>query len=138
MNSSNTNTVWYGTGSAFTTLPQSFTNVQDVVVTPEHIVVTDLSTVSVFGTSGNFIKSYDVLELVNSGTYVDSKIYAATKVSGGVTAYTKLSLITASREASYNPPLVKNAESSNSFRSNRKIDTPYPTEITARFPVIEI
>ena len=79
---SNTNTVWYGTGSAFTTLPQSFTNVQDVVVTPEHIVVTDFSTVSVFGTSGNFIKSYDALELVNSGTYVDSKIYAATKVSG--------------------------------------------------------
>ncbi|MGZ5192748.1 MAG: type IX secretion system anionic LPS delivery protein PorZ [Kaistella sp.] len=79
---SNTNTVWYGTGSAFTTLPQSFTNVQDVVVTPEHIVVTDFSTVSVFGTLGNFIKSYDTLELVNSGTYVDSKIYAATKVSG--------------------------------------------------------
>ena len=78
----NANTVRYGNGTAFAALPRSFSNIQDVVVTPQHIIVTDLSSVSVFGTAGNFIKSYDAGELLNSGTFADSKIFAATKVSG--------------------------------------------------------
>lgn len=79
---SNTNTVRYGNGTVFSNLPGSFTNIQDVLVTPEHIVVTDISSVSLFSTAGNFIKSYDAGELLNSAIYADSKIYAGTRVSG--------------------------------------------------------
>lgn len=79
---SNTNTVRYGNGTTFSNLPRSFSNIQDVLVTPEHIVVTDISSVSLFSTAGNFIKSYDAGELLNSATYTDAKIYAATRVSG--------------------------------------------------------
>ena len=79
---SNTNTVRYGNGTTFSNLPRSFSNIQDVLVTPEHIVVTDISSVSLFSTAGNFIKSYDAGELLNSAIYADSKIYAGTRVSG--------------------------------------------------------
>jgi len=79
---SNTNTVRYGSGTTFSNLPRSFSNIQDVLVTPEHIVVTDVSSVSVFGIAGNIIRSYDAGELLNSAIYADSRIYAATKVSG--------------------------------------------------------
>lgn len=79
---SNTNTVRYGNGTTFSNLPRSFSNIQDVLVTPENIVVTDISSVSLFSTSGNFIKSYDAGELLNSAIYADSKIYAGTRVSG--------------------------------------------------------
>lgn len=79
---SNTNTVRYGNGTTFSNLPRSFSNIQDVLVTPEHIVVTDISSVSLFSTAGNFIKSYDAGELLNSAIYADSKIYAGTRISG--------------------------------------------------------
>lgn len=79
---SNTNTVRYGNGTTFSNLPRSFSNIQDVLVTPENIVVTDISSVSLFSTAGNFIKSYDAGELLNSAIYADSKIYAGTRVSG--------------------------------------------------------
>lgn len=78
----NANSVRYGNGTAFTSIPQNFTNIQDVVVSRENITVTDISAISVFSLSGNFLKSYDVMEPLNSGTFIDSKIYAATKVSG--------------------------------------------------------
>lgn len=78
----NANTVRFGNGTSFTALPRSFTNIQDVVVTAQNIIVSDLSTVYVYTTSGNFLKSYDALELLNSATYIDSRIYAATKLSG--------------------------------------------------------
>ena len=78
----NANTVRYGNGTSFTAISRSFTDIQDVVITSGNIIVADYSTVYVYGTGGNFIKSYDATELINSGTYIDSKIYAGTKVSG--------------------------------------------------------
>ena len=78
----NANTVRYGNGTSFTAISRSFTDIQDVVVNSGNIIVADYSTVYVYGTGGNFIKSYDATELINSGTYIDSKIYAGTKVSG--------------------------------------------------------
>lgn len=78
----NANTVKFGDGNSFANLPKSFTDVRDVIVTAQNIIVADANEVSVFNISGAFVKSYDVGESLNSGFYSDSKIYAATKVSG--------------------------------------------------------
>ena len=74
--------VFFGTGSAFATLPQSFSTVQDIVITTQNIVVTDLSKVYVFDLTGNAVNSYFVGEAVNTGYYSNSKFYAGTKFSG--------------------------------------------------------
>ena len=79
---SNANTVKFGDGSSFANLPKSFTDVRDVIVTAQNIIVADANEVSVFNISGAFVKSYQAGESLNSGFYSDSKIYAATKVSG--------------------------------------------------------
>lgn len=79
---SNANTVKFGDGSSFANLPGSFTDIRDVMVTAQNIIVADANEVSVFNISGAFVKSYQAGESLNSGFYSDSKIYAATKVSG--------------------------------------------------------
>lgn len=79
---SNANIVKFGDGSSFANLPKSFTDIRDVIVTAQNIIVADANEVSVFNISGAFVKSYDAGESLNSGFYSDSKIYAATKVSG--------------------------------------------------------
>lgn len=76
------NNVKYGNGTTFSTIPQSFSNIQDVTVTNQNIVVTDANSVSVFSITGAFVKSYDASEQLNTGYYSASKIYAGTKVSG--------------------------------------------------------
>lgn len=78
----NTKTVSYGNGTTFANLQKSFTDIRDVVVTAQNIIVADAKVVSVFNLSGAFVKSYDAGESLNSGFYSDSKIYAATKLSG--------------------------------------------------------
>ena len=79
---SNANTVKYGDGATFATLPQGFSNIQDVMVSSQNIVVTDANSVSVFTTAGQFVKSYAASEQLNTGIYAESKIYAGTKLSG--------------------------------------------------------
>ena len=79
---SNANQVFFGTGSTFTTLPQSFSTVQDIVITSQNMVVADVSKVYVFDLTGNAVNSYVVEEAVNTGYYSNSKIYAGTKFSG--------------------------------------------------------
>ncbi len=79
---SNANQVFFGTGSTFTTLPQSFSTVQDIVITSQNMVVADVSKVYVFDLTGNAVNSYVVEESVNTGYYSNSKIYAGTKFSG--------------------------------------------------------
>ncbi len=79
---SNGNTVKYGDGATFATLGQSFSNVRDVLVSSQNIVVTDATAVSVFTTTGQFLKSYDATEQLNTGVFSDAKIYAGTKLSG--------------------------------------------------------
>ena len=76
------NTVKFGDGNSFANLPRSFSDIRDVLVTAQNIIVADATSVSVFNISGAFVKSYDAGESLNSGFYTDSKIYAATKVSG--------------------------------------------------------
>ncbi|MGV8913870.1 MAG: T9SS type A sorting domain-containing protein [Kaistella sp.] len=78
----NGNTVKFGEGTAFSTLNQSFSNIKDVVVTPQNIIVADASSVSVFDIAGNFVKTSNAGEELNTGYFSDSKIYAGTKLSG--------------------------------------------------------
>ena len=78
----NTNTVKFGEGTAFSTLSQSFSNIRDVVVTPQNIIVADAVSVSVFDIAGNFVKTSNAGEELNTGYFSDSKIYAGTKLSG--------------------------------------------------------
>lgn len=79
---SNANTVNYGSGTAFTPIAQSFTNIQDVVVNGSNIIVADINAVSVFSTTGNFVKSYSATEQLNTGFYSGANIFAGTKLSG--------------------------------------------------------
>ena len=79
---SNGNTVKYGDGTTFANLGQSFSNIKDVMVSPQNIVVTDGNLVSVFTTTGSFVKSYNATEQLNTGIFSDNKIYAGTKLSG--------------------------------------------------------
>jgi hypothetical protein len=80
----NTNTVRYGNGTTFADLPQSFSNIQDVLVSGTNIIVADINAVFVFDDSGNFIKSYLATEELNTGFYSGANIYAGTKLSGMV------------------------------------------------------
>ena len=78
----NTNIVRYGNGTTFADLPQSFSNIQDVVVNGNNIVVADINAVFVFDGSGTFVKSYAATEQLNTGFYYGANIYAGSKLSG--------------------------------------------------------
>ena len=53
-----------------------------MVVTPQNIIVADAVSVSVFDIAGNFVKTSNAGEELNTGYFSDSKIYAGTKLSG--------------------------------------------------------
>ncbi len=78
----NGNTVKFGEGTAFSTLNQGFSNIKDVVVTPQNIIIADASSVLVFDIAGNLVKTSNAGEELNTGYFSDSKIYAGTKLSG--------------------------------------------------------
>lgn len=78
----NGNTVKFGEGTVFSTLNQSFSNIKDVVVTPQNIIIADASSVLVFDIAGNLVKTSNAGEELNTGYFSDSKIYAGTKLSG--------------------------------------------------------
>ncbi len=79
---SNGNQVFFGSGSAFNTISQSFTSVKDVVVTSQNIAVTDALQVFVFDLSGNRVKSYDAKQSLNTAYVLNSNIYSGSKFSG--------------------------------------------------------
>lgn len=79
---SDLNTVRFGSGSSFSTLPRSFTDIQDVIVTAQNIIVTEKTSISVFDLNGNFIRNFDVGEALNTAFYSKEEIFAGTKVSG--------------------------------------------------------
>ena len=78
----NANSVKFGTGGTYSTLPQGFSNVADVLVDSQNIVVTDSNLVYVFSTVGQFVKSYAAGEDLNTGFYSQDRIYAGTRLSG--------------------------------------------------------
>lgn len=74
--------VYYGTGNAFTPITQSFSSVQDVLVTAQNIIVTDSYKVYVFDLNGNIIKTYEANENLNTAFLSNSKLYKGSKLSG--------------------------------------------------------
>lgn len=68
--------------NTFTTLPQTFTNIQDVVVNGDNIVVADINTVYSYSLTGGLIGNVSVGEACNTATRINSKIYSGTKLSG--------------------------------------------------------
>ncbi len=68
--------------NTFTTLPQTFNNIQDVVVNGDNIVVADLNNVYSFSLTGGLTGNVSVGEECNTAARINSKIYAGTKLSG--------------------------------------------------------
>lgn len=79
---SNDNQVFFGSGSAFSAIPQSFSAVKDIVITSQNIIVTDISKAYVFDLTGNLVKSFDANESLNTAFFSDSKLYVGSKLSG--------------------------------------------------------
>ncbi len=63
-------------------LSQAFTNVRDVVVNSNNIIVTDLNRVYTFNTNGNFNNTVSFGEECNTATTVGSSVYGGTVLSG--------------------------------------------------------
>ena len=79
---SNLNTVYSGNGTTFTALPKGFNSIRDIIVTPQNIIVADALEISIFTSTGAFVKSFDFGEQLNTGFVSNSKIFAGTKTSG--------------------------------------------------------
>lgn len=79
---SNNNTVFYGTGGSFTPLAQTFSGIQDVVITDQNITVASSPNIFVFDLAGNRVRSFNTNEQLNTGFFSNSNIYAGTKLVG--------------------------------------------------------
>lgn len=79
---SNNNQVFYGDGTTFNSLSSGLNAVQDIAVTPQNIIVTDADKIEIFDLTGNKIKTNVFSELLNTGYYSNSKVYAGTRLSG--------------------------------------------------------
>lgn len=69
-------------GGTSVPLSQVFTNVRDVVVNSNNIVVTDLNRVYTFNTNGNFSNTVAFGEECNTAITVGSSVYGGTVLSG--------------------------------------------------------
>lgn len=79
---STANTVYYGSGTAFNQIPQTFADISDVVVTEQHIIVTDQERIYVYTTGGMAQTNLGVGETCNTANYIGGQVYAGTKLSG--------------------------------------------------------
>ncbi|MGX9987452.1 type IX secretion system anionic LPS delivery protein PorZ [Soonwooa purpurea] len=81
---SNANQVRYGANITSTTaLPQNFSNVKDVVITAQNIIVADGSRLYIFNkSSGALQKNIDFSEELNSGYALNNQFFSATKLNG--------------------------------------------------------
>lgn len=77
---SGANEVWYGDGVNFSALPQGFSNVRDVAVTPKSIVVADQNAVYAFS-NGSITENFTTKDLLNTGWHAD-QLYAGSYYSG--------------------------------------------------------
>ncbi len=80
---SDQNTVYFGnTIGSWSSIAQSFTNIKDVVVSDRYIMVAHGNAVSVFDLNGALLQSLDASEEVNTGYFINNKIFAGTSSSG--------------------------------------------------------
>lgn len=77
-----TNQAFYGDGNAFNLIPQGFSNIKDVTVTPQNILVTDAETAFSFSRTGTAAGTLEAKENLNSSWISNGKIYAGTELSG--------------------------------------------------------
>ncbi|MDH6252608.1 hypothetical protein M2347_002335 [Chryseobacterium sp. H1D6B] len=79
--SSATTAYLYSNGTAVP-LSQTFTNIHDIVVNANNIIVTDLNRVYTFNTNGNFSGTVSFGEECNTANTVNGKTYGGTILSG--------------------------------------------------------
>lgn len=76
------NTVYYENGGTFSAIPNSFVEIQDVVVNGSNIIITDQQRIYVYNTSGAQVDNLTFGENCNTANFVKGKIYGGTKLSG--------------------------------------------------------
>ncbi|RZJ38614.1 MAG: hypothetical protein EOO18_02970 [Chryseobacterium sp.] len=74
--------VYYGNGTAWTPLPRTFANVQDVKVLNNQIVVSDQTQVYIYSTSGVQQKNFNAGEDINTAFVYNNALFTGTKLSG--------------------------------------------------------
>jgi len=74
--------VKYGTGSSFSTVNRQFTDIQDIRVTDNQIIVTDKSQVYIYGTNGVQQKTFDAGENINTALVYNNTLFTGTLLSG--------------------------------------------------------
>lgn len=74
--------VFYGAGPSFGTIPRTFTNVQDVLVTDSQIIVSDQNQVYVYSTGGAQQKNFNAGEDINTALISGNALFTGTKISG--------------------------------------------------------
>lgn len=79
---SSANTGYVYNGGTPVQLSQTFSNIRDVVVNNNAIVVTDVNRVYTFNTNGNFNNTVSFGEECNTATTVGSSVYGGTVMSG--------------------------------------------------------
>ena len=78
---SDANTVRYGNGTTFSNIG-GFTGIKDVLVSNEHITVTDQTSVKVYTLTGAPVKTHNFNETLNTGIYSNNQTYGGTVLSG--------------------------------------------------------
>lgn len=79
---SNVNEVRFGNPSSLGTLTGSFTNIKDVVITTDKIIVTDDTSVSQYSKSGLLEKKTTLDEVLNTASFYNNNIYAGSQLKG--------------------------------------------------------
>jgi hypothetical protein len=74
--------VYYGNGTAWTPLPRTFANVQDVKVLNNQIIVSDQTQVYIYSTSGVQQKNFNAGEDINTAFVYNNALFTGTKLSG--------------------------------------------------------
>lgn len=74
--------VSYGTGPTYSNLSKTFTNIQDLRVTENQIIVTDQSQVYIYSTAGALQKTFDAGEIVNTALVYNNTLFTGTKFAG--------------------------------------------------------
>lgn len=92
---------WFGDITNLSSISGNFSNIQDVTVTPQNILVTDENGVHVYKTSGEAVKNYLTSDVMSdetlkkevlkfkTGWYSNDNIYAGTEFSGIIDANNK-------------------------------------------------
>jgi hypothetical protein len=74
--------VKFGSGTSFSTISRTFSNIQDVKVTNNQIIVTDQSQVFVYGKNGSQQKNFNPAEFINTAIVYNTQLFTGTKFSG--------------------------------------------------------